>query len=341
MAYTLLGNVYVPLHFMQEIQQITAVKSALWRSGIIVGDAALAGKARQGGRLVEMPYWDDLTGNSEPINSGTTLTVNNITSDKMQAYIAERGKAWGAETIAGILAQGDPMAAIQNRVADWWIRDNQDTLISTLKGMFGAASMSGLLSAIHHTSGGAGSYDESNTFNANTAILAAQLLGDSKDNLTAYVMHSAVEASLAMDDLIETIPASESRPRVRLFQGKPVIMDDRCPTSTVDGDTVYTTYLFGYGAFAYEEDMSDRNVPGIANGSWYFEEGRVSLQDLSHLITRKRYLLHPFGMKWTDSDSDTSPTNAQLETAANWQRKYEVKNMRIAAITHNVDLTPR
>jgi hypothetical protein len=341
MAYTLLGNVYVPLQFMEEIQQLTAVKSALWRSGIIVGDAMLAGKARQGGRLVEIPYWDDLTGNSEPINSGSTATVNNITSDKMQACIFERQKAWGAETIAGILAQSDPMAAIQNRVADWWVRDNQDTLIAILKGMFGAASMSGLLSAIHHTTGGASSFDESNTFNANTAILAAQLLGDSKDNLTAYVMHSAVEASLAMDDLIETIPASESRPRVRLFQGKPVIMDDRCPTTEVDGDTVYTTYLFGSGAIAYEEDTSERNVPGIANGTWYFEEGRVSLQDLSHIITRKRSLFHPYGMKWLDADADTSPTNVQLANSANWERKFEVKNMRIAAITHNVDLTPR
>lgn len=340
MAYTLLGNVYVPHLFMQEIQQLTAVKSNLWRSGIITGDKVLAGKAKQGGRLIDVPYWNDLTGNSQRIQSGTTLTVGNITSDKMQAYIAETGQPWGAETLAGILAQSDPMAAIQNLVAGWWMRDQQDTLISTLKGIFGAASMSGLLSAIHHTNGGAGSYDESNTFNASTAILAAQLLGDSKDNLTAYVMHSAAEASLALDGLIETIPASETQARVRLFQGKPVIMDDRCPVTEVDGDNVYTTYLFGGGAFAYEEDNSDRNTPG-AIGSWYFEETRNALQDLSAIVTRKRFLLHPFGMKWTDSSASDSPTLAQVEDPANWERKYEVKNMRVAAITHNVDLTPR
>lgn len=340
MAYTLLGNVYVPHTFQAEIQQLTATKSNLWRSGIITGDAVLAGKAKQGGRLTDMPYWNDLTGNSQRINSGTTLTVGNITSDKMQAYIAETGQPWGSETIAQILAQTDPMAAIQNLVANWWTRDQQTNLIATLIGMFGAASMAPLLYDIAHDTGGAGNFDESNTFNSQTAILAAQLLGDSKDNLTAYVMHSAAEASLALDEQIEWVPDSETKARIRTFQGKPVIIDDGCPTETVDGDLVYTTYLFGRGAIAYEEDNSPRNTPG-AIGTWYFEEGRVSLQDLSHIITRKRYLLHPFGMKWTDTDGDTSPSLAQLQNPLNWERKYDVKNMRICAIKHNVDLTPR
>lgn len=340
MAYTLLGNVYVPHQFAKETIQRTAVKSNLWRSGIIAPDAQLAGKARQGGRLIDLPFWNDLTGNSQPINSGTTLTVANITSSKDQAYIAERGQPWGSETIAAILAQSDPMDAIQELVANWWVRDNQDTLIATLKGVFGAASMSGLLSGINHASGGAGNFDESNTFNASTAILAAQLLGDSKDMLTAYVMHSAVEASLALDDLIDFVPDSESKAMIRTFQGKEVILDDRCPTETVDGDLVYTTYLFGRGAIAYEEDTTDRKPIG-AVGNWYFEEDRVALQDLSALITRKRYLLHPRGVKWTDADGDTSPTNVQLANSANWERVYEVKNLRLAAIKHNVDLTPR
>jgi hypothetical protein len=30
-----------------------------------------------------------------------------------------------------------------------------------------------------------------------------------------------------------------------------------------------------------------------------------------------------------------SPTNAELETAANWTRVWEAKNVRMVAVTHN------
>lgn len=336
MAYTLLGAVYVPLQFLKEIQEETATTNELWTSGIIGPAPELAGKAAVGGRLIEMPFWQDLTGNSQRINSGTTLTVNDNTSSLDRAVVFESGKAWGAEDIAGILAQSDPLAAIATRISAWWARDLQDTLISILKGVFASTAMlADHVLAVHHTGGGAGSDDETNWLTAETAIDAAQLLGDAKDKLTAFVMHSAVEASLAKQDLIDYEAQSESKARIRSFQGRRVIVDDRCPTSTVDGDTVYTTYLFGAGAIGYEEDIIPRVPPGTI-GNWHFEETRVGLEGKSALITRKRALFHPRGVKWNDSDGDTSPTNTQFENAANWTRVFEKKNVRLAAITHNI-----
>ena len=43
---------------------------------------------------------------------------------------------------------------------------------------------------------------------------------------------------------------SEGKPVIRVFQGRRVIIDDNCPVrnGTTDG-LVYTTYLFGPGAF--------------------------------------------------------------------------------------------
>lgn len=335
MPYTLLGNVYVPEHFTKEIIEETAVKSALFRSGIIAPDPQLAGKARQGGRLVELPFWDDLSGNSTPLNSGTTLTPNAVSSNQDQCVISERGTMFGAEMLTAILGSDDPMRVIQTRIAEWWTRDLQDTLISILTGVFEAATMSGLVLDIAHSSGGAAGADEDNWLNANTAIDAGQLLGDSKGNLTAYVMHSAVEAALAKQDLIDYEQESGSSDRIRTFQGKEVIVDDRCPTETVDGDTVYHTYFFGRGAMAYEEDTTPR-APLGAIGTWAYEETRNAAADTSALITRKRFLFHPRGIKWTDTDADTSPTNAQFATGTNWQRKYAVKNLRLALIKHNV-----
>jgi hypothetical protein len=64
------------------------------------------------------------------------------------------------------------------------------------------------------------------------------------------IMHSATEAALRKLDLIDFIPDSQGETQIKTFQGRRVIVDDGCPSraGTTDG-LVYTTYLFGSGAF--------------------------------------------------------------------------------------------
>jgi hypothetical protein len=50
------------------------------------------------------------------------------------------------------------------------------------------------------------------------------------------------------------------------------------------------------------------------------------------LINRRRYILHPRGVKFTSASvAGDSPTNAELETGSNWTRVFENKNVRIVA----------
>ena len=66
------------------------------------------------------------------------------------------------------------------------------------------------------------------------------------------------------------------------------------------------------------------------------ELARVPLDSDSVLINRRRYILHPRGVKFTSACvAGDSPTTAELETAANWVRVWENKNVRLVAITHN------
>src|SRR5436853_4488038 len=84
-----------------------------------------------------------------------------------------------------------------------------------------------------------------------TFVDACVKLGDRADRLTAVAMHSATEAALRKLDLTDFIPDSEGKDQIRIFQGRRVVVDDSLPTraGTTDG-TVYTTFLFGRGAFA-------------------------------------------------------------------------------------------
>ena len=66
------------------------------------------------------------------------------------------------------------------------------------------------------------------------------------------------------------------------------------------------------------------------------EIARVPLDSDTVLINRRRYVLHPRGVKFTSASvAGDSPTNAELETASNWTRVWENKNVRIVAVTHN------
>ncbi len=150
-------------------------------------------------------------------------------------------------------------------------------------------------------------------------------------------MHSATEAALRKLDLIDFIPDSEGKASCETFQGRRVIVDDSLPTraGTTDG-TVYTTYLFGPGAFAKGVAPLDGTPLQGGIGTQGVELARVPLDSDTVLINRRRYILHPRGVKFTSASvAGDTPTNAELETSSNWVRVWENKNVRLVAITHN------
>jgi hypothetical protein len=221
--------------------------------------------------------------------------------------------------LAGNLAGDDPMRAIADLVASYWARRLQAVLISTLKGVFLAASMSGNVHDISALTGGA------ELISASSFVDATQLLGDAKDQLTAVVMHSAVNAYLAKLDLIEFAKDSSGNPTVPTYMGKRVIIDDALTAAS----SVYTTYLFGTGALAYGEGSPVAFVPT--------ETDRDSLAGEDYLINRKTFLFHPRGVAFQSASvAGVSPTNAEMETAANWLRVFENKAIRVVQFKHKI-----
>jgi len=325
MAKTQIADVIVPEVFNPYVIQRTAELSALRRSGIISTNEELNRLAQSGGRLINMPYWDDLTGDDEVLSDSGALTPAKITAGQDVAVLLMRGKAWSVNDLAKALSGDDPMGAIADLVAAYWARMEQKTLIAILSGVFATATMAGAVKDIAIDDGAKAT--DANLIGAEAIIDAAYLLGDAADKLTAIAMHSAVYARLLKLNLIDTEPTNEQNIGWGTYLGKTVIVDDGCPVAdgAVSGKK-YTTYLFGMGAIGLGEGAAP--VPT--------ETDRDSLAGDDVLINRRHYILHPRGVKFTDASvAGSSPTNAELANPANWERVYEQKNVRLVKLVTN------
>ena len=336
MAKTAVADIIIPTEFERYAIERTAELSTFGQCGIIEMAPEFDELASGGGRTVEMPFWKDLTATRQLLSDSASLTVNKITSDKDIARIHNDAQAWSVNDLAKWLSGDDPMQTIVDLVAAYWARIDEGLLVSSLKGIFAAASMAGnKLSIASETIAGQSS---ATRLNGATFVDATVKLGDRGDRLTAVALHSATEAALRKLDLIDFIPDSAGKAQIRTFQGRRVVVDDNLPVraGTTDGQ-VYTTYLFGPGAFAKGAAALDSAPLEGGHGTEGVEMARIPLDSDTALINRRRYILHPRGVKFTSTTvAGDSPTNAELELAANWTRVFENKNVRIVAVDHNL-----
>ena len=329
MATTRLTDVIVPEIFDPYVVEKTAEKSRLRQSGIIGMVPGLV--VPDAGVMVQMPFWNDLGGEDEVLKDDDDgLTPAKIVAGKDVAHVLARGKAWSAGDLATAFSGSDVMGAIASRVADFWVRTEQKTLIAILKGIFGSAAMNDSLLDITDFA-----TPQASTVNKNSIVDAISLLGDSGDLLTGLVCHSAVMYDLAKKEMLDAkvnIGDTEIKPEFQKFLGRDVIADDGCPVETLTtgpntGKKAYTTYLFGIGAIGFAP-----GTPPVPT-----ETARNALAGKDTLVNRRHFIMHPRGVKWNNlavATDEPTPSNEKLALAANWTRVYESKNVRIVAFRH-------
>lgn len=317
---TRLEDVIQPEVFTEYVQNRSTERSALIQSGIIERNAEFDALASGPNTLINMPFWNDLDGDAEIITDTGEFTPGKITSNKDVARKHMRGKAWGANGLSALLSGADPMGAIANLVADYWNRQDQKLLISTLDGAFAATNMAEKTLDISAETGEAG------ILTGETFLDAVQVMGDAKDTVTGVMMNSYVENHLAKRGLIEYIPESEGNPRVPFFLNKRVIVDDALAFDTAN--LIGSVYIFGTGAIA----KGLGSHPSIVPTETYRNQMSKSGEEV--LINRQIQLLHPRGVKWNEAAVAAEfPTNAEVATGTNWTRVYEPKQLRIVKFT--------
>ena len=332
------ADVIVPEVFAPYVQVLTEEKSRLIQSGAVVRDQALDAALAGGGLTFHEPSFKDLDNDADNVASATlatTSTPNKIgTMEEVQVRLS-RNNSWSSGDLAGDLAGADPMNAIANRVAAYWVRRHQVAFVSTLKGVFAdnAAAPTGtehvLNDMTNDVSGGA-FVDGVTNFSAEAFIDAAATMGDSSDTLSLVMMHSIVYNRAKKNNLIDFIPDSRNPDAAAIptFLGHQVIVDDGVPFT----GGVFQTWLFGPGAI--RAGMGSPKVPAEVDRKP--DAGNGSGQET--LYSRTEWILHPVGHKFAVASPgkggpDNTANAGMLAHADSWSRVFpERKQIKIARL---------
>ncbi len=316
---TQLADLIVPELFDPFVLNSILSVSPLVKSGIMSNLPVFDKLASQPTDVVKIPFFQELTGDSEQIAEGVSLTADNLTPGIDRAPIIRRAKMWSSTDLTSAMSGADPMAAIGELVARFWVKDMQKELINILGGAFASASMASNVLDISTTN--------ESSWSGAAFIDAQQLLGDAQESLSAVLMHSKTKAFLKKCNLLDEIRPSDN-PGFDSYQGVRVIVDDDCPVSS----GVYTTYLFGEGAVA----LGNGNPVGFVPTE--VDRDRKKGSGVDFLISRKNFILHPRGIKFlnTEVSKEEGPSREELAMPQNWSRVYEPKQIRIVKFVHKL-----
>ena len=336
MAITKIADVIVPELFNRYVINRTMELSEFFKSGIVVNTQEFNALASEASRTHNMPFFEDLQGESEATLEDVKMTPKKIGSNKDVSTTILRQNMWAATNLSAALAGADPMKAIGDLVAGYWARDMQKELISILAGVFGTTTAGAEGTPAAETRMGDHILDltkqstaAAKCISASAFIDACQLLGDAQAQLSGVAMHSATKSYLKKQNLIQT-ERDSTDVEFDVYQGRRVTVDDGCPVDTKDG--VYTTYLFGNGAIAYGEGSP------VGHVATEVDRDKQTGGGIDYLINRKAFILHPRGIAYTGAKREhvETPLRTELAMAENWKPVYEPKQLRIVAIKHKI-----
>lgn len=338
---TLRSDVIVPEVFSAYVDEAVTTRSAFLNSGVIQPLDILNATEQNGGDYIQVPFWTaNLTGDAEVLTDSTSMTPGKITAAKQIAPVLHRGRAWEVRLLSTLASGDDPMAAIANKVADYVEHQQQKDVFAILKGIFGplTSNTTGALKAL--------AIDSNATaipLNPGKVAEARAALGDQGEKLSVIAMHSKVFYDLVERKAIDYVTNDEARGggteattgiapvfggsiagaytadmTVPFYMGMRVIVSD-----DVNNDgTNYQSILFTPGALASGTQLglvteADRDI--------------LALSDAMSVHWHNVY--HPLGMSY--KSGGVNPSRATLETASNWEKVYETKNIGIVSIVSN------
>jgi len=335
MAEVRLADVYEPLTFNQAVQEAAIELNAFAQSGVLIGDQRIDAMANVGGSIGELPFYLGMT-NDEPNYSsddpGVTSTPAKISGAKQIFRKAMMNKSWSTMDLSRELALSDPLAAITDRVGQYWASAINRRCIQTAMGLLADNSANDAGDMIYSiATDDAAAITDAERISADAVIAAAGTMGDHAKTLSVIAMHSVVYQRLQRQDLIAYIQPSNTDIQIPTYLGYRVVVDDAMPAVAGTNRITYTTVLFSIAALAFGQGTPEmpsemERKPDSGNGGG---------QDI--LYSRRTDIIHPQGFQFTSASvAGQSPTEAELAGATNWDRVFaERKNVGIAFLQTN------
>lgn len=294
-------------------------------------DLAGAMSDQVGGNYITTPLTGLISGSAPQNYDGST----NIESHSTKTFshsrvVVGRSNAWTERDFSYDITGGeDFLENVAQQINIYWDEIDQATIVHILNGVFNMTDKKGKefveahsydVTAKTNSEGTLGCMDGTTL---NTGMQRA--CGDNKSKFSLAIMHSAVATNLENLHLLAYLKYTDANGMQRdlaigTLNGRTVLVDDTMPFEEVkesevgkgDGYIKYTTYVLGDGAIEYTD--CGAKVPYEMDRDPKTNGGEDTL------YSRQRKSFAPYGISFTKKSMVTlSPTDAELETGANWE----------------------
>lgn len=330
------GYAFDPEVFGDYMNEQPTWKNEVISSNIVREDPTIMDLIGEKGNVATLPMYTPISavGNMPLNNDGKTDNApGELTGKKQSAMLIQLMKAWKSKDFTKELTGADPIGHVQASISDYYLQAWQVYLMSIAKAVLG---LTALVTHVTDIASETSTVVAGNKIAADTLIYADQkALGDMAGGDGLVVMHSMIYAHYQALGLVEyakyTRPdAIEVELTLPTIGGKIVIKTDRDTVVTDSlGNLVYSTYLFGEGAFL-SADKTNYEKP------YYVDYDPQTSAGIDKVYTKQGKVLHPNGLSFAFANTvEESPTLAELSTTSNWSLVADAKNVRIGVIKSN------
>lgn len=318
--------------FSGMMQEADYWKNPIIASGIIQEDPSIMNLIGEQGNVATIPIYKPLDANASGMealnNDGETNNVPvEISGDKQTCMMIQRMKAFKAKDFTKELTGADPMTNIKAKIVGYYQQVWENELMNIAQACMGVAALKEHVLDLQE-----GAIEAGTIYDAEQAAL-----GDMAGGLGLIIMHSMIYKEyqkMGMVDFDKYVINGVIQKEVTLptIAGKHVLVTDRFTVTGASTDAVFSTYLFGEGAFLscdkknYENQYTTNYDPETSAGTdkFYTKQGKV---------------LHPNGLSLAvDNIAKESPTFAELGTSANYSLKFNSKNVKMGLIKSKVGI---
>lgn len=338
MALTkILDGVEPAVYFNYEKEYKPELYTLLESSAISAPSAEIMAQMTSGGRIIDMPFWQDVDRLEPEILSDDDAidsVAAKITAVRETARKLYWGRSWSQADLAGVVLTGlpkDPLQQIYDYIINYWRAKKQDAIVKVLDGV-AADNIANDAGDMRYTVYS----DIATPLAANkispTAVNSARVtMGEMMSGLDTIIMHSKVYVDALNQENISFVQPSNLPFSIPVFNGMKVAVCDACSISTGFTNTPrYRSYIVGPGVVALAEHMPEMALEP------YREPRKGRGGGVTSLFSRRHALIHPKGFRFTSTAvADKGPSFTELATATNWDRVRLRKNIRLAYLDTN------